>query len=788
MVTIYDLSTGNTLVTLNGLEAEVRAIAFRADGKQLATSLDDHTLRIWDAADGKELRRISYKEKSGLLDQISFHRNGQYVAGSDFGEIEEVLGVQKGWSSGPAGKALVWDVESGQTVDVHAQARASFFDRAGARLLTVQDGRAMAWFDSETWRQADKNSSAYDPTTPILSDEHIYSIALSTDDKWLALGLEMEMSNAPPNGETIGAPQGKISTEPSDDGTSVTVSAAEEGYGGYGGYLDAAGNVIRDSRVRGNLVILKNLADGATRTIAPSGGGRVMALAFSPDGRKLAWGALHNGRVHIRDLVSNKQEILEAHDDGVCALAWTPDSRQLISGSYDQTVKVWDVASQKLVQLLGESLYGYAMAWCPNQDKLAVAGWDTVRIWNVQKREVEAVLTGFADQVRSVAWSPDGKQIAAVGKNNSVVVWDATTHKIVRQLQSSCAILESIAWSPDGKKLAALGANWVTHIWDASSTEMLGTFSPQGDSFGFSFTPRNPFTRLWTAPFLRWSLDSNHLAVATDIQNGSPKRIEVFGVSLQPITKRFGDRSTMTIAWQPGTGRIATTDGSVWRLIETDTGKELWQRRDLENYRPPNPLAFSPDGRRLVAGRGTNVIVHDSATGDEILSLREFQNTPITAVAFSNSGGMLFVGANDGSVRCYNGTPLKRTPSKPIGPLGLYNQAAAILTGDVRRSVPTADGYDLEVIVESIQKDDSGELIPSDRVKIKYYRPGPKNVASLDENGLRATRVVLDGRVRFYLASKSNNVWTTVYPGNSVVLVERDPSGMGDQFSTFSLP
>jgi WD40 repeat protein/serine/threonine protein kinase len=751
MATIYDLSTGNSLFTLDGLEAEVRAIAYRTDGKQLATASDDFTLRVWNATDGKEIQRISFQDRANPLDHISFQRDGRFVVGSDLGQINEVLGVIKGHGLGASlRELLLWDVEANQFLDIDAQARVSVFDNAGSRLVTAHDEHRVILYDVQAWgREAtnlDENDDA-DPANREASRPDITCVDLSSDDKWLALGLE---------------------------------------------FFDSP-----------EVVLLKNLADGSTRKIEASSvvthsgegrvssrtfGGTPTALAFSPDGHKLAWGTVYNGGIHVFDLASGQKEVLEAHDHGVCAVAWAPDNRHLISGSYDQTVKVWDVGSKKLVRLLGEPLCGQSMAWCPTQDKLAIAGWDKVRIWDVAQGNVDAVLSGFGARLRAVTWSNDGKLIAGVGGAKHVTVWDAATHKIVQQLPTRSPSLISIAWSPDGAKLVARGADWRLHIWDGNSMTQSASFLPH-DGQKFDAPPR----------LLSWSPDSQQLAIATELRYEAPSKIMLLDAvelansrdsdlsSANPTRRssnsgfpadwRYGEVSATAIAWQPETRRIATTNGSVWRLVGTDTGSQIWQRRDLDSYRPPNPLAFSPDGRRLAAGRGTQVVVHDAATGDELLSLREFQNSPITAVAFSHSGDLLFVGAKDGSVRCYNGTPLKRTPSTPIGPPDLYNRAAAILTGEVWSAYRGDRGYEVEVIVESIQKDELNEFLPGDRVYIHHNRS--KEETPLD----------FQGRVRFYLATKYKNVWTTVHPGDSAVLVEHSPTKTpGDGFRKFILP
>jgi WD40 repeat protein len=217
------------------------------------------------------------------------------------------------------------------------------------------------------------------------------------------------------------------------------------------------------------------------------------------------------------------------------------------------------------------------------------------------------------------------------------------------------------------------------------------------------------------------------------------------------------------IAWQPGTGRFALSGESGVQLVDPNTHAVLWQQANGNNG-SPWPFTFSPDGRRIVGARGPNVVVYDAATGEELMALREFEEQ-ISALAFSHNGHMLIVGAKDDSVRCYNGTPLIRTPPGPVGPAELSNRAVAILTGEVRGISGWSKGsdktHDLSVRVERIQKDEMDEFVPNESVTIRF-------------NGKQALPRLLGYRARFYLAKKSDEVWTLVDSDNGMVRLGDD--------------
>jgi WD40 repeat protein len=151
--------------------------------------------------------------------------------------------------------------------------------------------------------------------------------------------------------------------------------------------------------------------------------------------------------------------VLQGHSGIVYGLAFTSDSRRLLSGSDDGTLRLWDVESTQCTRVLkgyADSLYD--LAWSPDGTKLASAGAQSVvSIWEVASARRDRVLAGHRLPVYGLAWSPDDSLLASSGWDSDIRLWDPTSGtcvQILRVLDHPVALCYSLAWSPDGQQLA----------------------------------------------------------------------------------------------------------------------------------------------------------------------------------------------------------------------------------------------------------------------------------------------------------------------------------------------
>src|SRR2546425_555088 len=182
--------------------------------------------------------------------------------------------------------------------------------------------------------------------------------------------------------------------------------------------------------------------------------------------------------------VSQDLYFYRGHSNTVEAVAWSPDGKRIASGSDDNTVQVWDATTGgKMLIYRGHSSPVWVVAWSPDGRRIASGSDDrTVQVWDAFTGAKLFTYRGHADDVHAVAWSPDGKRIASGSADGTGQVWDAADGGHVYTYSGHSLSVNAVAWSPDGKRIASGSYDQTVQVWDAANGGHVYTYRVHSDA------------------------------------------------------------------------------------------------------------------------------------------------------------------------------------------------------------------------------------------------------------------------------------------------------------------
>ena len=370
------------------------------------------------------------------------------------------------------------------------------------------------------------------------------------------------------------------------------------------------------------------------------------ALAFSPDERRLATGSWE-GSVKLWDL-EHGALLWDRHTDSINCVAFAPDGRLLASGGDDTLVRLWDATSGTNVQTLaGQGGAVYTLAWSPDGKLLTSSGFDgRIRVWELQGTQPATcvqTLLGHTHWVTELAFTPDGTRLASASWDRTVRLWDTASGRLLQTLEGHTDRVLRVAWSPDGRTVASAGFDQTIWLWeierDSYRAALHGHTAPV---YSLAFTP--------DSRSLLSCSDDGTLRV-WDVESGQCVRImQGYAVSLYDL------------AWSP--------DGTQLVSGGTNTLVTIW---DVAGGTSPSVLrghsqivhgvAWSPDGRLLASSGWDNTIrLWDAATGACLQLLRDpdAADTIFQGVAWSPDGRLLACGSYMRGVQVWDVTARTR--------------------------------------------------------------------------------------------------------------------------------
>jgi WD40 repeat protein len=502
-----------------------------------------------------------------------------------------------------------------------------------------------------------------------------------------------------------------------------------------------------------------------TALVLRRSGPQLTRAAFSPNGRLVAAIGFSRNAWVFDARTGAHLPTLRGHGDTVVSLAWSPDSRRLITGGNDRWWRIWDVATGSANP--GNEVGGpvTAVTFRPDGDAVAIATGAQASVWETTHGVPLGQLQGHGGAVTGLDFSRDGRLLLTSSTDGTARVWNLATKTTLTELRGNSGAVSSAVFSPDSRFVLTASDDSAARIWDvdtglalwthqgtvtdaqfALGGKVVATGGLDGEVVasdartGAVISGQLPGPDAGAVHSIRFSRGGKLLAVATD----DPALIVRYAGNGRQITRlKHNQSSVVQAVFNPKGTELAVADANgAAGIFRARTGRLVrWlHTRGQQRAHPDgrvNGIAWSPVGGFLVTvGSDAQVRVWEASSGRYVRTFWAHTGA-VTSVAFAPHSDRIVTTGVDRTARVWDVSSHK---------------AIAVLQGDPRPLYSAAFSPDGRWVVTG----DSGGVVRVWDVKAEKMlaaipaHAGPVNAVSFSPNGKRILSASDDWSAKIY--------------------------------------
>jgi WD40 repeat protein/serine/threonine protein kinase len=402
----------------------------------------------------------------------------------------------------------------------------------------------------------------------------------------------------------------------------------------------------------------------------------VHAVALTADGRFAISGSW-DGTLRMWNLQSGESvRTLEGHAGRVNAVTVIPSRARAVSASSDRTLRVWDLESGQSVRTLkGHAGRVNAVAVTPDGSRAVSASSDrTLRVWDLESGRLARTLEGHLEAVNAVTVTADGHRAMSASSDHTLQVWDLESGRLARTLPINMDWVNAFVLMPDGRRAISGSADNTLRVWDLESGQSLRTI--EGHT--------NKVTAVVLMPDGRRAISgsADHTLRIWDLEKGQLVR------TLEGHT----DWVTAVVVTPDGRRAISASADRTLRMWDLERGQSV--HTFAGHIDSVTAVALLPDGRRAALISDYHTLrVWDLESG-QLLRTLEGHTDWVTAVAVTPDGTRVVSGSADHTLR---GWHLEDGRSVHILAGHTDLVSAVAITPDGRRAISASTDHTLRV-------------------------------------------------------------------------------------------